>query len=93
VYVPVQMVIAVVPISVSGLGPGQAAQRVLYTEWADLAHGVGAGQATVDAYGLALFLGFLLPRVLIGVLSLRAASKEMVVPDDGDGVDAAPEVR
>jgi hypothetical protein len=92
VYVPVQMVLAVIPISVSGLGPGQAAQRVLYTdfaantycqdipvaEWSNPAWCDNA-LAAVDAYGLALFLGFLLPRVLIGVLSLRAASNELAV--------------
>jgi len=76
VYVPVQMVIAVLPIGVSGLGAGQAAQRLLYTEWAEQTHGVDA-MATVDAYGLALFLGFLLPRVLIGLASLQVTSREM----------------
>jgi hypothetical protein len=90
VYVPVQMVLAVIPISVSGLGPGQAAQRVLYTDFAASTYcqHVPASEwsnpawcdhalAAVDAYGLALFLGFLLPRILIGVLSLRAASREL----------------
>ncbi len=80
VYVPIQMVVAVLPISVSGLGAGQAAQRLLYRPFAEATHGADA-LAVVDAYGLALFLGFLVPRVLIGVFSLRYTTRELARVD------------
>jgi hypothetical protein len=76
VYVPVQMVLAVLPISVSGLGPGQAAQRLLYTPFAAETLGADA-LPTIDAYGLALFVGFLVPRLLIGLGTMRAASRDL----------------
>lgn len=69
VYVPVQMLIAVVPVSPSGLGTVQAAQMFLYEPYADV--------DTVVAYGLALAFGFNLPRLLIGVLALRPAGRAM----------------
>lgn len=78
VYVPIQMVIAAIPISVAGLGTVQAAQRVLYGPFVAAAIGTAAIApetfAIIDAYGLALVLGFAVPRVLIGVLCLRTVS-------------------
>lgn len=77
VYVPIQMLIAVVPISPSGLGTVNVAQRYLYESYAFDAAGVqltGAeAMAAIDAYGLALSLAFNLPRIAIGVIALRAA--------------------
>lgn len=70
VYVPIQMVIAALPISVSGLGTVNAAQRVLYGPFAE-----GAG--LVDAYGIALVAGFAVPRIIIGLVSMPRASRDM----------------
>lgn len=93
IYVPVQMFLAALPISVGGLGTGQAAQRLLYAPYvgsdrAAVAAGLDPSIAVVDAYGLALFLGFVLPRILIGLISLRAASIaiERGVEHDADPV-------
>jgi uncharacterized membrane protein YbhN (UPF0104 family) len=78
VYVPIQMVIAALPISVAGLGTVQAAQRVLYGPFVALSLGALASDpqtlAAIDAYGLALVIGFAVPRVLIGLLCLRTVS-------------------
>lgn len=73
VYVPLQMVVAALPISVSGLGTVTALQRVLYAPFVD-APSPDIALATIDAYGIALFVGFVVPRIVIGVLSLRSAT-------------------
>lgn len=83
IYVPVQMFVAVLPISVGGLGTGQAVQRLLYAPYVGTDRALlSAGQvdpaiAIIDAYGLALFLGFVVPRVMIGLLTARAASRAL----------------
>jgi len=81
VYVPIQMFIAVVPISPSGLGTINVVQRYLYTPYAFDADGVqllGAdAMAHIDAYALALSLAFNVPRVILGLLSLRAAQRAL----------------
>ncbi len=80
VYVPIQMLIAVLPISPSGLGTVNVAQRYLYGPFM-VADGsaltMEAAHAAIDAYGLALSVGFNLPRAIIGVLMLRAAARAL----------------
>jgi len=98
VYVPVQMVIAALPLSVGGLGTVQAAQRVFYGPWVDTtgvdaAAGVDPSIAIVDAYALTLFFGFLVPRVLIGLGCLRAvgdALAETPGPDSPSSSEPTP---
>jgi hypothetical protein len=81
VFVPIQMLIAVVPISPSGLGTVNLAQRLLYEPYAFTPGGeqlVGdVAQASIDAYGLALALAFNIPRLLIGFIALRAAKRAL----------------
>ncbi len=69
VYVPIQMVIAALPISVSGLGTVNAAQRILYGPYA-------TGEGLVDAYGIALVAGFAVPRIIIGLISMPRAARD-----------------
>lgn len=69
VYVPIQMLVAVVPISPSGLGTVQVAQEFLYGAYADA--------DVLRAYGLALAVGFLLPRMVIGGLALGPAARAL----------------
>lgn len=76
VYVPIQMLIAVIPVSPSGLGTVQAAQRILYEPYAT--------DATIVAYGLALAFGFNLPRLIIGFLSLAPAGRAMAASSTPD---------
>lgn len=77
VYVPIQMLIAVVPISPSGLGTVNVAQRLLYEPYVFTPDGtqiVGeAAIGAIDLYGVALALAFNVPRILIGVIAFRAA--------------------
>lgn len=81
VFVPIQMLIAVVPISPSGLGTVNLAQRLLYAPYAYTPGGeplVGdVAQASIDAYGLALALAFNIPRLVIGFIALRAAKRAL----------------
>jgi hypothetical protein len=89
VYVPAQMFVAALPISVAGLGTGQAAQRLLYAPYvgsdrASVVAGLDPAVAIIDAYGLALFLGFVLPRVIIGLLCTRAVADAMARGTDPD---------
>lgn len=82
-YVPLQMVVAALPISVAGLGTVGAAQRVLYAPWVEAdAAGVptSAAIAMVDAYALALFGAFLLPRLLLGLAGLPATLRALQQP-------------
>jgi uncharacterized membrane protein YbhN (UPF0104 family) len=81
VFVPIQMLIAVIPISPSGLGTVNLAQRLLYEPYV---HDVGGEQlvaqaatASIDAYGLALALAFNVPRLVIGFVALRAAKRAL----------------
>ncbi len=90
VYVPIQMLIAVVPISPSGLGTVNVAQRFLYEPYVFDPAGVqlvgDAATSSIDAYGVALALAFNLPRILIGVVAFRAAKAalERVATDDAE---------
>lgn len=92
VYVPIQMLIAVVPVSPSGLGTVNVAQRFLYEPYVFDPAGVQlSGQAaigSIDAYGLALAMAFNIPRILIGVVALRAAKAALSRVDSAStGVD------
>jgi hypothetical protein len=91
VYVPVQMVIAALPVSVGGLGTVQAAQRIFYAPWVDTANAAASAAdpaiAIVDAYALTLFFGFLVPRVLIGLGCLRAVGDALA---ETPAVDSTP---
>lgn len=69
VYVPIQMLIAGLPISISGIGTVQVTQRVLYEPY--------ASTAAIDAYAVAIVLGFIVPRLLIGLAFARRASREL----------------
>ncbi|MFT5992194.1 MAG: uncharacterized membrane protein YbhN (UPF0104 family) [Bradymonadia bacterium] len=71
VYVPIQMLVAAIPISPSGLGTVQAVQLVLYASYAT--------EAQIVPYGLALAFGFNIPRMLLGLLCLRPAEKAMAL--------------
>lgn len=85
VYVPIQMLIAVVPISPSGLGTVNVAQRFLYEPYVYDAAGqqlvADAATASIDAYGLALSLAFNIPRILIGIVAIRAAKAALARVD------------
>jgi hypothetical protein len=85
VYVPVQMFIAALPVSVAGIGTVQLAQRALYAPW--------ASQAVVDAYGAALVLGFVLPRLVIGLVYVGRAGRRLAEGDAGTAAqdETAPE--
>ena len=81
VFVPIQMLIAVIPISPSGLGTVNLAQRLLYNPYVYNAEGqqlvAEAATASIDAYGLALALAFNVPRLVIGFVALRAAKRAL----------------
>jgi hypothetical protein len=81
VFVPIQMLIAVVPISPSGLGTVNLAQRLLYAPYVYSSDGdqllAEAATSSIDAYGLALALAFNVPRLLIGFVALRAAKRAL----------------
>ena len=79
VYVPVQMLVAGIPISVAGIGTVQVVQRTLYAPYADL--------ATIDAFAVLLVFGFLCPRMLIGLAYTARASRELErgIECDADG--------
>jgi len=96
VYVPIQMVVAAIPISVGGLGTVQAAQRVLYAPYVvddDLGATISEAYAlaSIDAYGISLFVGFAVPRIIIGLLCVRRVSRATEEgPLDDTAIDAAP---
>ena len=69
VYVPIQMLIAGLPISISGIGTVQVTQRVLYEPY--------ASTAAIDAYAVAIILGFMVPRLLVGLAFVRKASRDL----------------
>ena len=69
VYVPCQMLVAGLPISVAGIGTVQVVQRTLYLPYADL--------ATIDAFAVLLVFGFLTPRMLIGGAYAARASRDL----------------
>jgi hypothetical protein len=81
VFVPIQMLIAVVPISPSGLGTVNLAQRLLYAPYVYSSEGdhlvAEAATSSIDAYGLALALAFNIPRLVIGFVALRAAKRAL----------------
>ena len=66
VYVPIQMLIAALPITVAGIGTVQVSQRILYGAFASLGR--------IDAYAVSLVVSFILPRTLIGMYYLRRAA-------------------
>lgn len=80
VYVPIQMLVAGLPISVAGIGTVQVVQRTLYAPYADL--------ATIDAFAVLLVFGFLCPRMIIGLAYTARASRDLerglVNGSDGD---------
>ena len=81
VFVPIQMLIAVIPISPSGLGTVNLAQRLLYAPYVYSSDGeqlmAEAATSSIDAYGLALALAFNVPRLVIGFVALRAAKRAL----------------
>lgn len=83
VYVPIQMLVAALPISVSGLGTVNAVQAVLFEPY--------AAHETIVAHGLAQFFGFNVPRFFIGLLFMREFSRILAepakVPDDDSRTD------
>ena len=84
VLVPVQMIIAGLPLSISGIGTVQLAQRELYRPFA-----VSVDQ--IDAYGLSLVLCFLVPRILIGLVCLRFTVRSLEEPHAAAPDTAAPD--
>jgi len=82
VYVPIQMLVAALPITIAGIGTVQVAQRVLYGRY--------AAQALIDAYAVSLVVAYLAPRVLIGVFYLRGASNALAGGTEEPVVQATP---
>ena len=73
VYVPIQMLVAVIPVAPSGLGTVQLAQEFLYGAYVE--------PDVLRAYGLALAVGFLLPRMILGGLALGPAARTLAASD------------
>ena len=79
VYVPIQMLVAGLPISIAGIGTVQVAQRVLYAPYAEI--------AVIDAFAVCLVVAFLAPRAVIGMAFVAKASRDLGrgVDEPGDG--------
>jgi uncharacterized membrane protein YbhN (UPF0104 family) len=83
-YMAITSFIAMIPISVSGIGSTQVAMRELYGPFVpdSVAAGTVAKTACVDAFSTAGIFGVLFIRIVLGIACMRGVSK--YVSEDGE---------